>query len=294
MTVAALGSLVLVASLLLGLLVGSFLNVCIYRLPRESQSIVWPPSHCPTCGTSLRPWENVPLLSYSILGGRCRSCSSRIGLRYPVVEGVTGLVYLGLAGLLIEGRFRYAGIPFPGDHPAHWGVPLLLSFALFAALFVAAMVDLRHRIIPDEVTILAVPPAIVLSGIFPEIHRDLPLEVFSNPHLAALLTSLTGAVVGVGMLQAVATVGRRLWKKEVMGFGDVKFMGFLGAVLGGKAVMLTFFLAAFLGAVCGLGVLLFTGDRRIPFGPYLALAGFISFLGAERIFDLLVEFMMLS
>jgi len=236
----------------LGLIVGSFLNVCIYRIPRE-QSIVYPPSNCPACGRPIRFYDNIPVLSYIILLGKCRTCANPIPIRYPIVELITGLLSMAL--------FMTFG-PTP-QYP--------LFFLFCAALLVISFIDLEHQIIPDVISL----PGILLGF------------AFSVLGLNGLgwLDSLIGMVGGGGFLFVVAILFERLTHKEGMGGGDVKLLAMMGAWMGWRALPFIILISSFAGTVIGGGSLLISGRSyrtKIPFGPFLALAALIYlFFGTE-------------
>jgi leader peptidase (prepilin peptidase)/N-methyltransferase len=236
---------------LLGLAVGSFLNVCIHRLPRR-QSLVSPPSRCPDCRYQLRWIDNIPVVSYLLLGGRCRKCRRRISIRYPIVELVTMALFL-----------------------AHYWVfdwtPLLAVRLVFAcAMVVLFAIDLEHQILPDAITL-------------PGIVAGLACAVFLPPGIVA---ALLGALAGGGVLFLIAEAWSRLRHVEAMGFGDVKMLAMIGAFLGLKLVILTFVLSSFLGGIVG-GLLILSGRgsmaSRVPFGTFLAVAALVASLWGDAI-----------
>jgi leader peptidase (prepilin peptidase)/N-methyltransferase len=238
---------------LLGLAVGSFLNVCIHRLPRR-QSLVRPPSRCPDCGYQLRWIDNIPVVSYLLLGGRCRKCRRRISIRYPIVELVTMALFL-----------------------AHYWVfdwtPLLAVRLVFAcAMVVLFAIDLEHQILPDAVTL-------------PGIVAGLACGVFLPPGIVA---ALLGALAGGGVLFLIAEGWSRLRHVEAMGFGDVKMLAMIGAFLGLKLAILTFVLSSFLGGIVG-GLLILSGRgsmaSRVPFGTFLAVAALVASLWGDAMVD---------
>ena len=239
-------------SFLLGLILGSFLNVCIYRIPRE-QSIVYPPSNCPECGRPIRFYDNIPILSYIILLGKCRTCANPIPIRYPVVELITGLLSLALF-------MKYGLTP---QYP--------LFFLFCAALLVISFIDLEHQIIPDVISL----PGILLGFAF-------SLIGFTG---LDWLDSLIGIVGGGGFLFVVAILFERLTRKEGMGGGDVKLLAMMGAWMGWRALPFIILISSFAGTVIGGGSLLISGRSyrtKIPFGPFLALAALIYlFFGTE-------------
>ena len=234
---------------LLGLLIGSFLNVCIWRLPREEQ-LVRGRSHCPHCGQMIAWYDNVPLVSFVRLRGRCRHCRAAISWRYPVVEALTGA---GLAAVVLR-----------------WGMtaPALVYAALVASLIVVSFIDAAEQIIPDEVTIPGILIGLVTSVVWPVLQG-------TTSRGQGLLFSLTGAVVGAAAIYGMGLLGRLLFKKEAMGLGDVKFMGMLGALLGWQKVLLIFFLAPFFGSIVGVPLRLLRKQELLPYGPFLSLAAVV-------------------
>ena len=228
----------------LGLCFGSFLNVVIHRLPR-GLSLAWPPSSCPACGHAIRPYDNIPLLSWVLLKGRCRDCTAPIPVRYPAVELAAGLLVVALAAFLGP---RAALVPA--------GV-----FAL--ALLAIALIDFDHRIIPDELSIGGLVIGLMTRGFTVE----------------GVLAGLIGALVGAGSLYLVAAGYRKATGIEGLGGGDVKLAGMIGAFLGWPGVFLTIFAAALTGSVVGIALIAAgKGSRRsaLPFGTFLAPAAVLA------------------
>jgi leader peptidase (prepilin peptidase)/N-methyltransferase len=258
----------LALAVVFGLVAGSFLNVVILRLPEE-QSIVTPRSRCPNCKKLIAWYDNIPVLSYLLLGGRCRACKKSISVRYPFVEAACGVVsallYLKL-GLTIE-----------------WGIFLAFS----AALIVLAFIDLDHRILPDPITLNGIWIGILVSvflaqpsGLVSRLLRSTGVEI-ANPRVIALIASVLGAVIGGGLLWAVAEAYLRLRGVEGMGFGDIKMMAMVGAFLGAPLALLTIMLGSLLGSVIGLAFIRLGGKTReyeLPFGTFLSLAAIIAVL----------------
>jgi len=241
-----------------GLLVGSFLNVCIHRIPRE-QSIVSPPSACPGCGTKIKPWDNIPLISYFILlRGKCRSCAAPISLRYPLVEAANAALYY----------FTFVQFGFG------WHLPLLMLFV--SAMLVIIFIDIDFQIIPDVITLPGMPigvlaAAFLLPDPFLTFHTSGGTAVFE---IVGIVNSVIGLVVGFGLFYLIAVLS-----KGGMGGGDVKMMGMVGAFLGWKGVLLTTLLGSLTGAIVGVSLMALNKAGRktkIPFGPYLALGALIS------------------
>jgi leader peptidase (prepilin peptidase)/N-methyltransferase len=242
---------------LFGLLVGSFLNVCIHRLPL-GESLAWPASRCPHCRTPLRKYDNVPVLSYVLLRGRCRECGVPISLQYPIVELVTAVLFLS-AYLLFE-------------------PPLMYQRVLFAcAMIVLFVIDLEHRILPDVITL----PGIVIGFV---------CSFFMPP---GWIDSLAGLVLGGGVLWLMGEAYFRFRHEEGMGFGDVKMLAMIGAFLGWKGMLLTLVLSSFLGSVIGLGMIaLKRGDMKyaLPFGTFLAVAALVASVVGDQIINWYASF----
>ena len=234
---------------LAGLCIGSFLNVCIWRIPRD-ESIVFPGSHCPACGHALAPWDNIPLLSWLILNGRCRHCRGPISPRYFFVELLTGALFTAL--WLVHGVSALT--------------PVYLLFA--AALVMATFIDLDHLILPDRVTLGGMILGPVLSFALPALQGQ-------TDRLPALAHSLLGLALGYGLLWLVATLGRLILKRDAMGMGDWKLLGAIGACLGAQAVLFTIFVSSLTGTLLGLALIAARRkalQSKIPYGPHLALA----------------------
>ncbi len=232
---------------LFGAVVGSFLNVCIHRLPRR-ESLVWPSSRCPACGHAIAPYDNVPVLSFLWLRGRCRACRAPIAWRYPFVEAVNGIGYVGIVW-----RFGF-------DWPA-------AAYAvLFSALLVVAFIDLDHQIIPDRITLPGIPLGFLCAA------TVLPIGWFQ---------SLLGILVGGGLLWFMAWISPYLFGKEGMGGGDIKLLAMVGAFLGWEPALLTVMVGASIGAATGLsliGLNIIRRDQYIPFGPFLATGAAVAML----------------
>jgi leader peptidase (prepilin peptidase)/N-methyltransferase len=233
-----------------GVCVGSFLNVCIYRLPR-GQSLASPPSRCPHCERPLRWYHNIPIVSWVALRGRCAHCQAPISIQYPVIELVTALVWLLIVWMT----------------PVGW---LLASrLVLATALIVLFMIDLEHQLLPNVITL----PGIVVGLAFSVVAPPRPAD------------ALLGALLGGGVLYAIAAAYYLLRKEEGMGMGDVKMLAMVGAFLGWRAVLLTLVLSSFAGAVIGVVMMgLQKGSMRyaLPFGTFLAVGALIAMLFGEQ------------
>ncbi len=248
-------------SFLFGLIVGSFCNVCIHRIPRE-ESIVTPGSRCPDCRTPIKPVDNIPLLSFLLLRGQCRSCGHRISWQYPVVELLTG-------SLFALTLFRFG---------LTWHTGIVLTFV--AALVIVTFIDLEHQIVPDVITLPGITIGLAWSaGTALLSTRGQPVTVgFSPP---APLEALLGTLLGGGILYLVAVLSR-----GGMGGGDIKLTAMVGALLGWREVLLTIFLGTLTGSVVAL-LLLASGRKGrkdpMPFGPFLALGAVLALFWGEEL-----------
>ncbi len=278
----------------LGAFVGSFLNVCIYRLPRENLHIFRPAwSRCTFCLTTIRWYDNIPVVSWLLLGAKCRDCKSPIGAIYPLVEILTSALFGLSAWLAIHEHAELA-------QPCQRAVLFAVQVFLLGSLLVSTFIDLELRIIPDELTYMGMILAPIVGVSFPFLHQ-LPLPgsatiagmfllkypalnnfLLANPHLRGLLQALLGMIAGGGSVWAVGFLGRVAFKKEAMGFGDVKYMAFLGGFLGATAILVTFVIAAIVGALFGSLAYLITRDRTMAFGPYLSLGALIMTLAPDQ------------
>jgi len=266
-------------ALLLGLIVGSFLNVVILRLPRRMHAelaeacadlrdeqaepvtnrwfgldyLITPASTCPHCGHAIRAWENIPVLSYLLLRGRCSNCQTPISMRYPLVEAVTGLLSLGV-------------VMHFGATPA-----ALAALVLLWGLVALTVIDLDEQLLPDQLTLplLWLGLLVNIDGLFTD-----------------LSSAVIGAAAGYLSLWLVFQVFRLITGREGMGYGDFKLLAVFGAFLGWQMLPLVILLSSLIGAIVGIGLVVLRGrDRQIPipFGPYLAAAGFVALLWGEQI-----------
>ena len=232
-------------SVVFGAIVGSFLNVCISRLPKE-ESIVWPGSRCPYCKKPIKAYDNIPIISYILLKGRCRECHAPISTQYPLVEGGTAL-----SSLFLITKFGPS-------------LSYLVYFAFIASLITVTVIDLYHQIIPDAISLPGIGVGLLASLVIPQV-------TFFN--------SLIGILLGGGSLFLVATVYQWLFKREGMGGGDVKLLAMIGAFLGWKSVILTILLGSLIGSITGIIIMILKGKDfkyAIPFGPFLSLGAVIS------------------
>lgn len=245
------GGLILAALFLLGLCIGSFLNVCIHRMPR-GESVNFPGSHCPSCGKAIRWHDNIPVVSYLLLGGKCRACRAPFSSRYMWVEILTGVIFAA------HGLFFDPGV-------------LLAVRLVFAAILIALFfIDLEHQLLPDALT-------------FPGIAVGLIASLFVQPGWQA---SGLGAALGAGILLLIRWVWKRATGVDGMGLGDVKMLAMIGAVLGWQAVWLVLFFASLAGAITGVAIA--SAGRgsmksKLPFGTFLAVAALFASLWGDRL-----------
>lgn len=261
----------------LGAMIGSFLNVVIHRLPRE-QSIVFPNSTCPRCRASIKAYDNIPILSFLILRGQCRSCGAPISPRYPAVEALTALLFAAVTW--------------------HDGVSFILAFDLaFTASIVALLfIDAEHMILPNAITYPGILFALITRVVVPYVAgpanfddlRQL-ITVFPANYpvpLVSLLGAAIGALAGGGSLWLMGFLWEKLRGVEAMGFGDVKMMFMVGAYLGWRLTILTILIGAFTGSLAGIAVMMRRGrnlQMMLPFGIFLGIGSIVSLLAGSRI-----------
>lgn len=248
-----------------GAIVGSFLNVCIVRMPHE-KSVVAPRSHCVHCKKTIPWYDNIPFVSYLMLRGKCRFCGAKISARYFIVELITAFAFLFF--------YRYFGLT-----ALLWPYLFMIS-----GFIVATFVDFEHRIIPDEISIGGMIAGLVFSLLIPQLHdvaaQGRPLILV---HLHSLGLGLLGVLIGGGSIYLMGMLGDFLFKKESMGGGDVKLMAMIGAFMGWKMAILTFFIAPFFGAIFGIIEKIRTKDTAIAYGPFLVLGAIICLFWGDAI-----------
>ena len=235
-----------IITFIVGLCIGSFLNVCIYRLPKD-ESIVFPSSHCPHCQRPIHFYDNIPLLSYLLLMAKCRACGQKISLQYPIVELITGLCFVGL---YYKWRLTLQLLPY---------------IILISALIIVSMIDLKYQIIPDRISLPGIPLGLLASFILP----------------ITLSESLLGILIGGGIFYLIAILSR-----GGMGGGDIKLGAMIGAFLGWKLILLTIFIGVFIGSIIGIILIILKIKGRkdpIPFGPFLSLGAVISIFWGTKI-----------
>jgi leader peptidase (prepilin peptidase)/N-methyltransferase len=245
--------------IIFGALIGSFLNVCIIRLPK-GESIIIPGSHCPQCNHPIKFYDNIPLISYLLLGGKCRYCKRSISAQYPLIEGTTAI-----SSLLLFLKYGLS-------------LSYFFYFSFVAALIIITVIDLYHQIIPDVISIPGIGVGLLGALIIPHI-------TFFN--------SLLGILLGGGSLFVVATFYQWLFKREGMGGGDVKLLAMIGAFLGWDAVILTILLSSLIGSITGIIIMVLKGKDfkyAIPFGPFLSLGAVIALFYKNEIISWYLQF----
>ena len=251
---------------IIGAVIGSFLNVCIVRMPQE-KSVIKPRSHCVHCQHTIPWYDNVPLFSFLILRGRCRFCQAKISRRYVVVELLTAVTFLDF--------YLYFGF-------SELLVPYLIMFSCFIA---ATFIDFEHRIIPDEISVGGMLTGVLLSFVTPALHGFSAYTPGWSVHFQSLWCSVMGVLIGGGAIYAMGMLGDFLFKKESMGGGDIKLLAMIGAFLGWEKAILTFFVAPFFGAVYGVIEKIRTRDTTIAYGPFLVLGALISLFWGDALID---------
>jgi leader peptidase (prepilin peptidase) / N-methyltransferase len=266
----------------LGLVIGSFLNVCIYRIPLR-KSIVFPGSGCPLCGTPIRPYDNIPVLSFLLLRGKCRSCGKPISLQYPLVELLSCLAFFCCANTW------------------QFDPPTYVNSIFLSVIIILIFADYNHQILPNVLTLPGIVAGIVLSSFTPEAYTDIlstmAASLFSfetAPYAQPILGSILGALIGGGPLYAVA-IGYEKWrKKQGLGMGDVKMMAMVGAFLGWQLALLTILIGSLMGSLVGVFLILFRNkswQTKLAFGVFLGIASAFSLFYGLKFLDLWFKFL---
>jgi len=246
-----------------GVIIGSFLNVCIYRLPLNI-SIVKPRSFCPFCEKTIAWYDNVPLISYILLGGKCHGCKKPISFRYFIVELLTALLSVGL--------FYYFSL----------SAAFFVYWIFVCSLIAVTFIDIEYQEIPDEISIPGIFAGLILITVF-KLHG-------SGTYIPSFVNSSLGIIAGGGSMFLLGIVGEFIFKKEALGGGDVKLMAMIGAFLGWKLVLLTFFIAPLFGSMAGMFLKIRFKREIIAYGPYLSLAAIISLMYGNKILRYLMGY----
>lgn len=252
---------------LFGLVFGSFLHVCIWRIP-EGQSIVYPGSACPFCRIPIQWYDNIPVISYLIIRGKCRYCETPIPIRYTVYELLTALLFMGIV-------YKYALTP-----------TAFLYLFLTCVWIVASGIDWDFQYIPDRLSLPLIPLSLLFGALAQWTNLFEPALVQSLPE------AIWGILVGGGIIWSIRFLGTWYFKQEAMGFGDVKLMAYVGGFLGWEYTLLCIFLASFMGSIVGLGLKMANRIEKyghIPFGPYLALGAYFCLLFGDKILHWYLE-----
>ncbi|MCE3222455.1 MAG: pilD [Nitrospira sp.] len=239
---------------LFGAVIGSFLNVCIYRLPR-AESVAWPASRCPFCGQAIAVYDNIPLLSYLMLRGRCRSCRASISIQYPLVEAANAIGYVGVFWM-----FGFTAVA-------------CVYAALVSALIVVTGTDLSHTMIPDAVTLPGIVVGVLCAALI------LPIGI---------VDSMLGVLVAGGILWFLAWISPYVFGKEGMGGGDIKLMAMVGSFIGWQPALLAIMIGSLVGSLVGGGLIAAGVMRRehyIPFGPFLAVGSLLALFFHQPLFE---------
>lgn len=275
-------AILIVGLFAIGAVVGSFLNVCIYRIPWQ-KSVIWPASHCPRCLSAIAPQDNIPVVSWIALRGECRNCGLPISPRYPLIEALVGLLF---AGVYVSTVLFGTEIPW-GVLPPTIPIGLTYDLSLVALLVAATFIDYDLTVIPDQITVPGMVIGVGVGTLYPMIR---PEPGFATAHWDGFRVGMIGLLVGGGITQTVRVLGTLALRREAMGFGDVTLMAMIGAYMGWQVAVLTFFIAPFFGlaqALWKLGVYVgkrlagrkaTSADREIPFGPYLSMAALLMLL----------------
>jgi leader peptidase (prepilin peptidase)/N-methyltransferase len=262
---------IVAAVAVVGAVIGSFLNVVIHRVPRE-ESIAFPASRCPSCGTAIRPYDNIPVISWAVLRGRCRACRAPISARYPAIELLTAVLF-ALTFVLHSG----------------WTLSLPFDLVFVSAVIALIFIDAEHMILPNAITYPGVVFALVARLVVPNLYGVEFLGGGTPAWLSSLGGALLGALVGGGFLWFVGLLWERLRGVEAMGLGDVKMMFMVGAFLGWPLTLLTIFVGVLTGSVAGVAAMLRRGERDmqmlLPFGIFLGLGSLVSLLYGTQIIN---------
>ena len=251
-----------------GACIASFLNVCIWRLPRN-ESVVRPASHCPNCNAAIKWYQNIPVISYIALGGKCANCKKPISMRYAVVELLGGVLFLA-AYLQWAMPAAFGDLPVAGLRPLFSFGCVPVYWLVFTGLILGSFIDLEHFYLPDRVTIGGMVLGVPASVILPELQLE-------RTWIDSLCWSVAGLAFGFFFLWGMGWLFSKLFKKEALGFGDVKLMGAIGAFFGPTAVLFVLIVSSIVGSIVGIGLILrgrarLGGFTAVPYGPFIAVA----------------------
>jgi leader peptidase (prepilin peptidase)/N-methyltransferase len=268
----SLETLLVVIAFVFGCVWGSFFNVAIYRLPRE-MSVIKPASHCFACNAPIAWYDNIPLVSWLVLRGRCRHCGAPFSFRYFVVELLSGLLFMFVMMRYVEAVTAKSSV-VPGV------IAILLHWCFVGGFIVLTFIDLDHKIIPDGVSLPGIVLGLLASFAVPTLVARFPLNGPDVSHWRGLLQGAIGAAVGGGLMLFIAVAGKAIFKKEAMGGGDIKLMAMIGAYMGWQLTLLVLFFSALVGTLVGVSLIAArraAWSTQITFGPYIVLGALIAF-----------------
>jgi leader peptidase (prepilin peptidase)/N-methyltransferase len=268
----SLETLLIVFAFIFGCVWGSFFNVAIYRLPR-AMSVVRPRSHCVACNAPIAWYDNIPLVSWLVLRGKCRQCGAPFSFRYFVVELLSGLLFAAV-------MMKYVSVVTAKGHVAAGIAALVLHWLMVAGFIVLTFVDFDEKIIPNSVTFPGMVAGLIASFAVPTLVARYPANLPDISHWKGLLQGGIGLVAGGGIMWLIAVVGKAACKKEAMGGGDLKLMAMIGAYMGWQLVLLVLFVSALVGTLVGVTLIVVRRagwSSQIPFGPYIVLAALVAF-----------------
>lgn len=264
-----------------GACVASFLNVCIWRLPRN-ESVVRPASHCPNCNAAIRWYQNIPVISYIALGGKCASCRKPISMRYTVVELLGGILFL-VAYLQWAMPAAFGDMPVAGLRPLLDFRCVLAYWLVISGLILGSFIDLEHFYLPDRVTIGGMLLGVPASVLIPELQLE-------RTWLDSLCWSVGGLAFGFLFLWGMGWMFSKLFRKDALGFGDVKLMGAVGAFFGPTAVLFVLIVSSLVGSAAGVALMIrgrarLGGFTAVPYGPFIAVATLVWMFWGPRLVD---------
>lgn len=272
-------------SFAIGACIASFLNVCIWRLPRN-ESVVRPASHCPNCNAAIRWYQNIPVLSYVALRGKCANCRKPISMRYTIVELLGGILFLS-AYLQWAMPAAFCDMPIAGMRPLFGLACVPVYWLVFSGLILGSFIDLEHFYLPDRVTIGGMLLGVPASVLLPELQME-------KTWLDALCWSVGGLAFGFLFFWGMGALFSKILKKDALGFGDVKLMGAVGAFFGPTAVLFVLIVSSVVGSVAGIALIArgrarLGGFTAVPYGPFIAVATLVWMFWGPRLVGLYLD-----
>ena len=272
-------------SFAIGSCIASFLNVCIWRLPRN-ESVVRPASHCPNCNAAIKWYQNIPILSYVALRGKCANCHKPISMRYTIVELLGGVLFLA-AYLQWAMPAAFGDVPIAGLRPLFSLACVPVYWLVISGLILGSFIDLEHFYLPDRVTIGGMLLGVPASVLLPELQME-------KAWLDALYWSLGGLAFGFFFFWGMGALFSRIFKKDALGFGDVKLMGAVGAFFGPTAVLFVLIVSSVVGSIVGIALIIrgrakLGGFTAVPYGPFIAVATLVWMFWGPRLVNLYIN-----